>query len=316
MASVQNSERKEPSRVADLKSPLLSVLGIPRPLARLGREAAWLSKGRPLFVLGTPRSGTTLLTRLLDAHPRIFLTNENGALVQMHHALTGMRQKRPAGLPYDIDSKEFYEEWSAMIDELVPLLVKSFYGRLLGPKRASAITYWGDKHPHFDACLPSLLRWYPEARYIYIVRHPIDVLHSIARMNRWDHDRAFEHWKTITGQYERQVETIPSSARLVVRYEDLTADIGSSVSRVLEWLELDTTPAILGLMERIATLPAHQLRRDPGDPPKAPAQPSARPREQGSPTPSLPPVQARRYLNEARLFLKRHYPEALNELEA
>ena len=293
------------------KAALLRRLGIPTQLSELAEQARRLEGARPLFVLGTPRSGTTLLARLLDAHPAAFVTNENGALVQMHYAIHAMRARRPAGLPYEIESKEFHDEWAEWLDVLVPILVRGFYARLAGPARTATLRLWGDKHPHFDQCLPSLLRWFPQARYVYIVRHPLDVICSIAAMNRWDRAEAFEHWKLITEGYERQVAAIPDPALYVLRYEDLVGKLRATLEGIFHWLALDTAEETFQAMTELATIPAHALVRtaDGSDTARAPEATRMQGSGAGRWREAMGAEEAAGYMRETHGFIEKYYPE-------
>ncbi len=289
-----------------LRTSLFQLLGLPAPVARLGEAAAALRSARPLFLLGAPRSGTTLLCRLVDSHPSVFLTNENGALVQLSHMVTVMRKRRPAGMAHAIESKEFYEEWADHMDHLAPALATAFYAERIGKARARSLRYWGDKHPHYNASLAHLRRWFPQARYLYIVRHPLDVIRSIAEMNRWAYAEAFEHWKVIIEGYESRVPEIPQGQRYTVRYEDLVAAPRPTLSEIFAWLEIERSEEILRAAEAFLSVPSHAVTRGAPPPEQAKRNPEA---SVGRWKTAMTAEEARRYLDGTREFLARHYPE-------
>ena len=63
-----------------------------------GREI--LAVAKPLFLIGAPRSGTTMLTRILNSHARILLTNETAVLLQLADIIGKSRIGRKAGMIY------------------------------------------------------------------------------------------------------------------------------------------------------------------------------------------------------------------------
>ncbi|HUH31098.1 MAG TPA: sulfotransferase, partial [Rhodanobacter sp.] len=119
----------------------------------------------PVFVVGFPRSGTTLLEQMLDAHPDFQSMDERAFIHEL------IERMELAGQSYPADLASLTQ---AEIEQL-----RSVYWRLvshvlpdLGTRRLV------DKNPLNMLCLPMIMRLFPQARIILCVRHPCDVLFS------------------------------------------------------------------------------------------------------------------------------------------
>ncbi|MBU6415675.1 MAG: sulfotransferase, partial [Xanthomonadaceae bacterium] len=192
----------------------------------------------PVFVIGFPRSGTTLLEQMLDAHPDFGSMDERGYVYQLIERMEHAGQRYPADLA-DLAQGE--------ADQL-----RAVYGRLVGRTlpnlgRRRLI----DKNPLNMLCLPMILRLFPEARIILCIRHPCDVLlscsmqafrspaframcSSLPRLAR-GYTEAFE-------QCCRHIEVFKPSV-LEWRYESVVDDFEGAVARLGQFLEVaDASP--------------------------------------------------------------------------
>ncbi|MBE1159282.1 sulfotransferase [Dyella sp. 7MK23] len=197
----------------------------------------------PVFVLGFPRSGTTLLEQMLDAHPDFCAMDERAFI----HELT--ERMRLAGQPYpsaladltDTDAAQLRAVYTQMVRKVVPEL---------GARRLV------DKNPLNMLCLPMIARLFPQARIILCLRHPCDVLlscymqsfrspafmvmcSSLQRLVR-GYVRAFEHWFD-------QVEVLAPRV-LEWRYESVVSHFDEQVLQLGHFLDLDNA----GPMARFA----------------------------------------------------------------
>ncbi|HKT42915.1 MAG TPA: sulfotransferase [Rhodanobacteraceae bacterium] len=119
----------------------------------------------PVFVIGFPRSGTTLLEQMLDAHPDFRSMDERGFIYSLVDRMQHVGQRYPAdlaGLP-QADADHLRATYFGMVAHALPDL---------GGHRLV------DKNPLNLLCLPLILRLFPKARIILCIRHPCDVLLS------------------------------------------------------------------------------------------------------------------------------------------
>jgi len=119
----------------------------------------------PVFVVGFPRSGTTLLEQMLDAHPDFRSMDERAYIYDLLERMEHAGQPYPAGLA-GLTAEEadmLRQVYDGLVAQVVPDL---------GGKRLV------DKNPLNMLALPMIMRLYPKARIILCLRHPCDLLLS------------------------------------------------------------------------------------------------------------------------------------------
>ena len=193
---------------------------------------------QPVFVVGFPRSGTTLLEQMLDAHPDFRSMDERAFIHDLIEAMEMTGQHYPgdlANLTAD-EADQLRAVYFRRVAQVVPDL---------GARRLV------DKNPLNLLCLPMIVRLFPQARIILCLRHPCDVLlscymqsfrspafmvlcSSLQRLaNGYAH--AFEHW-------QKHVEVFAPPV-LEWRYEAVVEDIDANLATLGRFLELaDPSP--------------------------------------------------------------------------
>jgi LPS sulfotransferase NodH len=232
------------------------------------------------FVCGAPKSGTTWLQRILDAHPEVCCSGEGHFISRFSVPAAKVVNAYNRGLEHEArlvyDGQPYYGHVDqAEFDELV----RGFILRRLRA-RASAQTRWiGDKTPRYTHHLEQLHRLFPAAKIIHIVRDPRDV--AVSRMAFSRRAGAAEarqpgseqHRLTIEGAlrtWREAVTAVDAFARthpdLVceLHYRDLHADPMGEVERLFEFLG---APAPRVLVEEIVAATSFEALsgRRPGD---------------------------------------------------
>lgn len=199
--------------------------------------------GPPFIVLGAPRSGTTYLQSLIDADPRIVLTNETRVLTWLHRAL---RDVTASDRAVARQKAAFVRH----LEEALPELVRDFY-RGLDP----AAQHWGDKNPFYcteEGVLETIEVCFPGSRYVHIVRDGRDVVTSLYRRRRPDGQR----WAGFEGGHEVWLRSVAGGRAfgatvgdryMELRYEDLIAADEHHLRRVMDHLGLAPSPEALAL---------------------------------------------------------------------
>ena len=200
----------------------------------------------PIFVVGMPRSGTTLLSALLDAHSRIAITPEthfytrcgggqqgDGAVEEVWNRL----RQQPGVQDMRLSEEEIERLWSQV--QLVDRPGPSDLLRALGSTYAdrTGADAWGEKTPDHLAHVPTILRDFPRAAVLCIVRDPRDVWLSLRGMP-WNEDSLPEAawtWRRYAQKSTRWRETFPDRFR-EVRYEDLLDEPADLLREVTAWL--------------------------------------------------------------------------------
>ncbi|MFJ3668621.1 sulfotransferase family protein [Streptomyces sp. NPDC090106] len=194
---------------------------------------------RPVFVLGCPRSGTTLLQLMLHAHPRIALPPETRFVLPAYAGRRGFGDLRDAanraGLARWITGREesrFHElgldadAVARRIEGAPPTL-----GSALGvPLRAYAERHgkvrWGDKRPAYALHVEEVLRLFPDAQFVHLVRDGRDCVASLLGMPWWHRGfhEAVATWAQVMDVTRRYAARLGPDSWHELRFEDLVAD--------------------------------------------------------------------------------------------
>ena len=226
-------------------------------------EQSRLAGARPLFLIGAPRSGTTILANLLNAHAEVLLTNETAVFVQLDAVIDRRWLCAQAGVSF---GRAYRDLWAGNLRERSKRLIESYYERIAAHENRKSIKYWGEKHPHLHTCLRYVAELYPDANYIYAVRDPRDVACSMAQMNGVAVGRAVENCLRFIDKYEPFVASLAPGRVNVVRYEDLVVDYESVLSDTLRALGLDLDEASRKYLRSHANRDSHTPERyAPGD---------------------------------------------------
>ena len=179
------------------------------------------------FLGGHPRSGTTLLEQVLDAHPGVAALDEPSAFLDLLQ-------------PEFHKSKELS---SGRLNTLRQLYIQALL-REAGPAAAGKLLL--DKNPSPTARLPLWLKVFPELRVLIALRDPRDVVLSCyfqniplnaANVNFLSFDRLARHYANLMDIW-LAVREWEGFAWVEVRYEDTVADLQREGRRVTEFLGL------------------------------------------------------------------------------
>ncbi|MGH8091459.1 MAG: sulfotransferase [Rudaea sp.] len=194
----------------------------------------------PIFVVGFPRSGTTLLEQMLDAHPQMQSMDET----PFFERLAGKLRSHDPRILDDLSVLRQYD-----CDELR----KKYF--LLTAERIQrrADVRLVDKNPLNMLWLPMIYRLFPAAKIILCVRHPCDVVLSCYMQNFRSSvlSAACENLERLAAAYVQAMQTwlqhtaVIEPDALVSRYEDLVADTATQTRRVADFLDLaDAAPML------------------------------------------------------------------------
>ena len=197
------------------------------------------------FLLGFPRSGTTLLEKALAGHPQVTTLEERDVLSE-----TGAQW-----LADDAALRSLAALPDAQADAL-----RQTYWRGVGTAAGTDLTgrVLIDKLPLHTVSLPLIARLFPDARVLFALRDPRDVVLSCFR-RRFQINAAMFEFLTLDGAaaYYDAVMTLAALYRErlplavhEVRHESLVSDFDAEMKRVLSFLRLDWDPGVREFADR------------------------------------------------------------------
>lgn len=217
-----------------------------------------LSSAIPLFPLGSPRSGTTILARILNAHPKILMTDETSVFLQIADTIEKSKVGRKSGITY---GRSYHNLWAEHLSIQARTLIEDFYEQIRVFEKKGDVMYWGEKHPHHNQrhCLEFIDNLYPTARYIYIVRDPRDVALSIAKMNNVTFVDAIKTWQKFSAGYEKYFSELDGRRYILSIYEELTSDYKGKTQEILRWLDLPDTQEVDDFITAYQGIDVHKV---------------------------------------------------------
>lgn len=226
----------------------------------------------PVFVLGTPRSGTTLLARILGAHSRLFMPGELHFFDDIEGSRRGQftdsREKEAVlarlrtlfGRYSELDDQARVDElWARGLEQRLRS-VDSYRDLLTTFMQEQAKTLdktrWGNNVPRDIFNTDAILNAYPAARLIACIRDPRAFLLSYGTKwkNSLDPDRVRKPyhlvltsllWKSTARRILRLQQTLPAVSLQVVRYEDLVGNPETVVRSVCNFIGEDYEDAMI-----------------------------------------------------------------------
>jgi tetratricopeptide (TPR) repeat protein len=186
----------------------------------------------PVFLIGFPRSGTTLLDTVLRSHPGIEVLEEKDPLAVAEKS----------GIS---DLHVEISDFNLLKEEQLSMLRESYLARLkLHSKNIDKLIV--DKLPLHTIAIPLINLLFPNAKIIFALRHPCDSILScfqqtfkpnIAMANFTNLERSVDFYGKVMHGWTTYNESLKINYT-VSKYEDLVYDFDESVSNVLNHLNL------------------------------------------------------------------------------
>ncbi|MFC1497561.1 sulfotransferase [Verrucomicrobiota bacterium] len=224
------------------------------------KELSKKSGGDLIFLISLPRSGSTLLQHILGSHSLIATSAEPWILLPACYALrkNGLKGEYNAEIGR-IGLTEFLgvlEDNEDSYYVAVRKMAMHLYETFLSKKHKKIFL---DKTSRYYLILPELMRVFPDARYVFLVRNPLDVFASFLEnmVNRdWRglgepgiRNDLLSGYKYI----EKGISSLSGKA-VVVKYEDIVSDPASAISGLCENLNISYEAEMLNYGDRIGVL--------------------------------------------------------------
>ncbi len=216
----------------------------------------------PIFVTGLPRSGTTLVERILSSHPQVTSAGEIGNFLQLLKLMSGSATQ--ASLDADMfahaPNVDYARLGRAYIDSTRPL--------------TNAAPRFVDKAPSNYFLAPLILRALPNARIVCMRRHPLDSCLSNYKQIFPFEDRYHDYVYDLASTAEKFVvfdrliahwrQMLPPDRFMVLQYEDLVANQEARTRDLLAFCGLSWDERTLSFHKNaagVATPSARQVRQ-------------------------------------------------------
>jgi hypothetical protein len=211
---------------------------------------------KPVFIFSLPRSGSTLLQRLMMAHSQVSSVAEPWILLPLLYTL------RPNGQTAEYSHRicqhavqDLIENMRGGEEEYINQL-RQFVEGIYASVARDGTVFFVDKTPRYYFVIPEIARLFPDARFIFLFRNPLQVYASI--LSTWGKGGFRVLWgnlvdlklgpKLLSQGYEKLKES-----SLALRYEDLVANPDASLRRVCDYIGTSYEPTMLDKFSQQAT---------------------------------------------------------------
>lgn len=217
-------------------------------------------KQRIFFIVGRGRSGTTLLSRMLARHPRLEVAPEGFFVMNLwrRHGRALLTADRVDDFCRDLLAENRMRTWGLDLADVGRRLreppppayadaCERVYASYAHSTRGRpGVELVGDKNPHYGLFTEHLIRLFPDARFIHVVRDPRDNVLSYRSVpfDLQDSAALAYRWRRYNEEILAVASRHPDNFHQL-RFEDLVAHPEPSLTEVCNALGVDYDPALL-----------------------------------------------------------------------
>ncbi|MFN2141736.1 MAG: sulfotransferase family protein [Candidatus Promineifilaceae bacterium] len=211
---------------------------------------------RPFFIIGHPRSGTTLLRFMISSHPRLYVPDETGFLPFLDtDPRAELDQTAVTALLHRIGQlNRFWDDlvadkaafYAALSPKTLPIILDALY-RLQTPPQT---VRWGDKTPLYIQYIPQILAIFPRAQFIHVIRDGRDA--ALSARAKWGRSKPYMDLSYLLRNWVRNVQTGQTAGELLgprqyyeLRYETLIVNPAGTLQALCAYLGEPYDPAML-----------------------------------------------------------------------
>jgi len=213
------------------------------------------------FIVGVGRSGTTLTRAIVTGHPQIEVPAETGFLPTLWRMRGLWWSRSGVRVPFFVRltfANGRLSRAGVKPEQLVDAMrdnppagpieaVSRVYELFAVPNETTSV---GDKTPGYIHHLAPLSRMLAHARFIHVVRHPLNVVSSLVRQPWGPSDPIAAGWLWLRGVRAAARAKLPTGRLLTMRLEDLVAAPDASVKQIATHLGVAVHPAMFQFQER------------------------------------------------------------------
>jgi hypothetical protein len=193
---------------------------------------------KPLFIFSLPRSGSTLLQRLLSCNKFVDSVSETWLLLPVFYAL------KNKGVYAEYSHKGVYDALQDFIQTLPNgeddyfSAIRGFSSYLYSNASSADALYFVEKTPRYALICDDVIKTFPSSKFIFLWRNPLSIIASMIETwgkGRWN---IFRYKIDLYDGMEKMLEVYTNEEEAIsIRYEDLVDDNVSVVSKVFLNLE-------------------------------------------------------------------------------
>lgn len=217
------------------------------------------------FIIGRPRSGTTLLRLFLDAHPDVSIPTDCIYIAQLKKRYRSLKKWDSEKIDHfmmDLQKTRFFEisrfnasaiqaylleEKSKLTFEKACRIVAAHYNSVFPKKEILAI---GDKNPLYSFIPEYVLSVFPNARILHLIRDPRDNHVSICNTHFGSHPVSLtvKRWETSFQKMEKFRKSTPELYHRIL-FEDLICNPENSLKEICRFLNIPFNPCMLHYLD-------------------------------------------------------------------
>ncbi len=195
-------------------------------------ESGKVRLNKPIFIVGVPHSGTSVLSSTFKTHPKIAMWTEAPEVWEPYWA-EGVDSEYNRLVPVNED----YVETMDMLR-----ITDAFYRYTKSQHR----TRFMNKNPRNTVRISYMRKIFPDAKIIHIFRDPRDVVNSITRnMPEFMIEQICDRWINSINQVREQTKEIPKSDFYEIRYEEFCVRPREILTEAYRICELNTDDGII-----------------------------------------------------------------------
>lgn len=213
---------------------------------------------KPLFLIGPPRSGTTIFTQVLNTSKKILITDELRAIGWFVKELSKIESGHEVyGDPYPYN---YGKRFATYLKANGSHFIKQFYVNVSKEYNKENFSYWGDKYPHFDEYLDKVPRIFPRAKYIFIYRDLAEVINSVSIGHKWAHEKSSNYVIRIYENYINKLKFIDETQIIGFHFNELSDIELRRIKDIYRFLEIEISQDDILNIKKTLKLQSHSNR--------------------------------------------------------
>jgi hypothetical protein len=235
----------------------------------------------PMFLLGTGRCGSTLLQKILNSVDNVMIYGEHGGFlrqiaeayflnledkkIEKYIMSENVAGEDPLSVFESLKDPQLWSAWANSYNrETVKNNFRDFIESFFNPISLGRKMHWGFKEIRYglgDRVLEMLADLYPKGRFVFIVRHPVEVVASKIAARMSDGIETDAHSWVEQNSYFLNFYRLNKKRSRVFHYEDLITNNNPKLKQLFDWLGFSLTDKQIKIIE--VTKPSYQGRPRP-----------------------------------------------------